>query len=459
MKILISIMLCTSFIHAAEITIIGAGLSGLTCAHRLQQQGHTVAVFEALERPGGRILTHYTENSHEELGGKFISDGGPAVHLRGLLQELGLETDAHEVPHSKNYIQDGKSVSYYPLHEILPPANEQTQQALKAVAANCMRLSEVLDRFCEGQPLARHLIELRTRNYEGAGSADLSVLYLDLFWEYYERSANNLLLERQGARAFYDVASIKGGNSRLIHALCKAIGEEMIHYKMPLKKIGLQKDGKLLLQFESGEQRETNFLILTVPLPILKEIEIDEELLPLEQKIVLDNLPFGSNAKLIFPISVQGPVEPQFCYTQEGISWCNADYTLMTLYFGGEASQFTQESMQEVYRRELPSLKCHYPQIQFPSEDKIIGISWANERYFQGSYSHFGVEHYELLHETIDVEGIPVRKIFAPIQNTIFFAGEAAALDFPATMEGAVESADRISALVHKIVFARETRR
>ena len=36
-----------------KITVIGAGLAGLTAAHRLQQAGFSVNVFEREQSPGG----------------------------------------------------------------------------------------------------------------------------------------------------------------------------------------------------------------------------------------------------------------------------------------------------------------------------------------------------------------------------------------------------------------------
>src|SRR5579871_2056456 len=98
MKLWILILTLSATMYASEISIIGAGLSGLTSAYRLQQGGHQVTVYEALDRPGGRVLTYYSGNSYEELGGKFLNDGGDAVHIRNLIQELGLEVDSREVP-------------------------------------------------------------------------------------------------------------------------------------------------------------------------------------------------------------------------------------------------------------------------------------------------------------------------------------------------------------------------
>ena len=75
------------------IAIIGAGLSGLYAAWRLNQEGHSVHVFEARDRIGGRILSVASEN----LGGAF--DLGPTWfwpdhqrRLPKLLDQLALHS-------------------------------------------------------------------------------------------------------------------------------------------------------------------------------------------------------------------------------------------------------------------------------------------------------------------------------------------------------------------------------
>ncbi len=55
----------------AKIIVIGSGFGGLATAIRLAAQGHTVEVFEKLDKPGGRAYVH------EVNGFKF--DGGPTV--------------------------------------------------------------------------------------------------------------------------------------------------------------------------------------------------------------------------------------------------------------------------------------------------------------------------------------------------------------------------------------------
>jgi len=58
---------------ATDILIIGAGLTGLTLARNLEQQGRQYLVLEARDRIGGRIHTHKSENGPKvELGATWF---------------------------------------------------------------------------------------------------------------------------------------------------------------------------------------------------------------------------------------------------------------------------------------------------------------------------------------------------------------------------------------------------
>ena len=71
-----------------SIAILGAGLTGLTAAHRLTQRGHRVRLFEQSGRVGGAIRTENTGGWLIEAGPNTIVTGEPA--LAALLHELGL---------------------------------------------------------------------------------------------------------------------------------------------------------------------------------------------------------------------------------------------------------------------------------------------------------------------------------------------------------------------------------
>lgn len=71
------------------VAVVGAGISGLLAAYRLQQKGHDVHVYEARKRVGGRILTIKSPAGAFEAGAEWI-DGDNHLML-ALVKELGLE--------------------------------------------------------------------------------------------------------------------------------------------------------------------------------------------------------------------------------------------------------------------------------------------------------------------------------------------------------------------------------
>lgn len=80
--------------EAVRIAVVGAGLAGLTAAHRLRQAGHAPLVFEAGTRLGGRCWSArgvFRDGQVVERGGEFIDTGHRAI--RRLALELGLALD------------------------------------------------------------------------------------------------------------------------------------------------------------------------------------------------------------------------------------------------------------------------------------------------------------------------------------------------------------------------------
>lgn len=78
------------------IIIVGAGLTGLVTALRLQQADKTVRVLEARDRVGGRTYTttisHGGKQHHFDYGAHFIGNDPAQQPIWDLVKELGLET-------------------------------------------------------------------------------------------------------------------------------------------------------------------------------------------------------------------------------------------------------------------------------------------------------------------------------------------------------------------------------
>ncbi|GAA2428303.1 flavin monoamine oxidase family protein [Mycolicibacterium llatzerense] len=120
-----------------DVVIVGAGLSGLTAAYRLAQQGISVLVLEAGDRVGGRTV-------NVDVGRGAVTDGGGqwigALHTRmyALIKELGLSTFRTYTEGDSIYLQHGKRRSYQgtipPLGPLALLAFAQAQFRLERMA-------------------------------------------------------------------------------------------------------------------------------------------------------------------------------------------------------------------------------------------------------------------------------------------------------------------------------------
>jgi protoporphyrinogen/coproporphyrinogen III oxidase len=100
-----------------QVIVIGAGISGLTCALRLQELGAEVRVFEAAENPGGLVSTVHKDG--------FLFESGPqslqlTPELRELTRAAGCDSELIEADaRSPRYILRGGRLYPAPMS---PPA-------------------------------------------------------------------------------------------------------------------------------------------------------------------------------------------------------------------------------------------------------------------------------------------------------------------------------------------------
>ncbi|MBI3886189.1 MAG: protoporphyrinogen oxidase, partial [Opitutae bacterium] len=94
-----------------SVAIIGAGLTGLTAAFRLHQQGCRVTVFERAAHAGGSVQTFREAGYLIESGPNSLQYGAP--ELKQLVKDLGLEPDlvtANPAAKKRFVVRGGKFV-------------------------------------------------------------------------------------------------------------------------------------------------------------------------------------------------------------------------------------------------------------------------------------------------------------------------------------------------------------
>jgi monoamine oxidase len=75
-----------------KMLVVGAGLSGLVAAHRLQAAGHQITILEARSRVGGRVLTlrkPFAEGQHVDVGAMILYEGQNTI--LDLCREFGVK--------------------------------------------------------------------------------------------------------------------------------------------------------------------------------------------------------------------------------------------------------------------------------------------------------------------------------------------------------------------------------
>jgi protoporphyrinogen/coproporphyrinogen III oxidase len=96
-----------------DVVVVGAGITGLTCAYRLRKLGMEPLVLESSGRVGGVIQTQNINGHLVEWGPSSLL---PTAHTYGILEELGLIPDlVHADPKAPRYIVIGGRLRQIPL--------------------------------------------------------------------------------------------------------------------------------------------------------------------------------------------------------------------------------------------------------------------------------------------------------------------------------------------------------
>jgi predicted NAD/FAD-binding protein len=98
-----------------KIAVVGSGISGLSCAHRLAQAGHDVALFEAGAYFGGHSNTvdvTFDGVTHGVDTGFLVFNHHTYPNLTALFDELGVETAASDMGFSVKLPVGGRTLEW-----------------------------------------------------------------------------------------------------------------------------------------------------------------------------------------------------------------------------------------------------------------------------------------------------------------------------------------------------------
>ncbi|CAM1302658.1 PAOX (predicted) [Pycnogonum litorale] len=486
----------------ARIVIIGAGVAGLTCASMLNKDGFTdVTIIEAKDRVGGRVHTTTYGDNIIEMGAQFIhqSSVNPAYEL---MDKHGLIGKAAR----------GKDDFYSFPHFCIEPDHQKT---VRNVADVLLEAYENCDRFWS---------DFRNNNIE---KDDLNRSIGDYIWSEFQNEIANggnkdlellqtmvcdVILrhigDTEGVNAFdsslvlsgvpYDCSDDflhvepKRGLLELLKILLKDIPEDRIRTNEPVQRIEFKSDeSSVEILTESGNSHVADFVVVTLPLGVLKEThgQLFFPELPKLKRMAIERLSSGRYFKAFLefqdpfwthPSTVHGSDADQFDvvplwsdgknYQGRNLEdgYTNGSYDVSSCWFrhifsfnvhvtcpniliaclfgsGAEyAEQLSDSELIEGFHRTLTI--CSPANIDIPKPKLFAKSSWFNDPYCRGAYSSLSSKCTEPIMEGEEV--ITTETLSRPIYDhqqipRLMFAGEATSTKAIGTIQGAMLSGIR----------------
>ncbi|MFI5185174.1 MAG: flavin monoamine oxidase family protein [Chitinophagales bacterium] len=417
------------FKRPGGIIIVGGGMAGLMAAKELLSQGHVVTIVEASDRLGGRVYTIRNSSFSQpvEKGVEFIHGDLPLTIQ--LLKEAGIEYDPVRGDMNRIVNSEWKTQNDFDIgwEEIIKKMND-------------VRDDITMDEFLEKNFSDKKYDDVKTSVLRFANGFDLADT----------SKASVLALREEWMRGEDEQYRIRDGFDQIIdylEKLCLASGC-LIHTSSAVTEIKWEKNNVAV-----STRRQTyyaNKVIITVSLGQLQNNPVIFQPAILDHLNAAKKIGFGSVVKVLMEFKEAFWKEKRknigFLFTNEVIpTWWTqspSSYPLLTGWAGGPQAwplmekddetilELAFQSLSNIFKKPIDELK----QLLIAH----IVANWRNEPFAKGAYSY------------AFVDSKAARKLFnTPIEDTIFFAGEAF-YDGPSpgTVEAALVSAKNVAELL-----------
>jgi monoamine oxidase len=415
-----------------KIIVIGAGLAGLTSAYELTKAGHDVAVLEARNRAGGRVLTlrDFADGLYAEAGGEWVEHNHD--YILKYIEEFGLGLyrgsfrDAEPLnfsPRSRQPHEKLQSIikQIKPFEDKNPSRAEYDRISFYELLRQINAPQEMIDQ------MQREVSNLMAINIE-------SISALHLLSEF-------ALPE---TRASFRIA---GGNDSVPKSLASEL-RERIFYSRPVVRIehGASNVQVTFLENGSPQKITADRLILAAPFTCVRRMELAPALSQQKMKAI-ESLGYGQILKAPlqfrerFWLRAKGDarksLEGMIGSVYEASGGQPGPRGLLVAYIPDKSGmEIAGLRADERLAGVLAKVSEIHPQTRRYFEGGVVKW-WQEDEWAGGAYAYFRPG-----------EAAGIRPAIALAEGRIHFAGEHTA-GWQGYMNGAIESGHRAAGEVH----------